>query len=307
MVSVSPAGLVSFAALGAGSIPVSGRNIEVLANTPSAGEYQVNLYTNITTGLNLLHANTQISAPSGHFDTLRCNISAQIRDLNLFTASGVGPRLFVNGAPGTSTKNILVGDAAGGVAWEPLVNIDKVSEVVFGAGSALYNSIARWPAGSEHVMLGPASQTSALPAAFYLLAPTADTNFSGSVRFSSTTFANAGSGYLLFGVAASSGAVLRGRVIIHAKVVGQSVSAPYSIINPVTTVISFTPANSIKALRFAASGGAYGYFPSGEFSVIATYINAGVIDLEIALYTSSPPNTLANYLSGGALNQYGLV
>ena len=306
VVSVTPTGVVSFAALGAGSIPISGRNIEVLPNNPVSGEYTINLFTNITEGLNLLHANTQITSPSGHFDTLRCNISASIRDLNLFTVGTIGPRLFVNGAPGTTSKNILVGDATGGIAWEPLVNIDKVSEVTFGAGSALYNSIARWPVGSEHVILNPANQ-STLPAAFYLLPATVSTNFSGSVRFSSTTFINTSSGYLLIGVTATSGTLLRGRVIIHAKVVGQSPSSPYSIVNPVTTVIPFTTANAIKSLRFAASGGAYGYLPSGEFSVIATYINPGVIDLEITLFTNSPPNTLANYLSGGALNQNGLA
>jgi len=300
-------GFVSWAPLGSGgAVPVSGQNIQVVANSPAPGDYTINLYSNITTGLNLLHANTQITSPSGHFDTLRCNISASIRDLNFITVGASAPRVFINGTPGPSAKNVLVGNATGQVSWEPLVNTDAVSAVAYGAGSALYNSIAVWPTGSEHVMLAPANQSATLPAAFYLLQPTASTNFSGSVRFQGAMFANAATGgYLIFGVAASSSTVLRGHVYIHSKIVAQSTGG--IVANPIVTVIPFGVANAIKTIRVAASGGAYGYFPSGDMTIAVTYITTAVIDVDITLYTTNSPNTVANYLSGGALNQNGLA
>lgn len=296
---------------GLNAIPVSGQNIAVLPNNPVPGDYKIDLFTNITSGLNLLHATTQVSSAAGLFNTLRCDVSARIRDTNLATINGVGPRFFINGVPGTAAKNILVGLPTGEIGWEPLgapTTPDLVSTVSFAASSPPYNSTAVWPTGTEHVILGPASQSVSYPAAFYLLPSAATTNFSGSVRFESTMFgATSPTNHLIFGVPASSSTILRGHIFIHSRIIGQSASAPYSVVNPITAVIPIRASDAIKSIRVTSSGGAYGYFPAGDMTMSVTYVTANIIDLDITLYTANSPNTLANYLAGGALSQTGLA
>ena len=296
---------------GLNAIPVSGQNIAVLPNNPVPGDYKIDLFTNITSGLNLLHATTQISSAAGLFSTLRCDVSARIRDTNLATINGVGPRFFINGLPGAAVKNILVGLPTGEIGWEPLgtpTTPDLVSTVSFAASSPPYNSTAIWPTGTEHVILGPASQSVSYPAAFYLLPSGATTNFSGSVRFESTMFAaTSPTNHLIFGVPASSSTILRGHIFIHSRIIAQSASSPYSVVNPITAVIPIRTSDAIKSIRVTSSGGAYGYFPAGDMTMNVTYVTQNIIDLDITLYTTNSPNTLLNYLAGGALSQTGLA